>query len=77
MAEQPVRRVLDAREAFPVKHEVLRATYADLARESCISNRASVNLAADRLEVSLAGLGSSTNEPEAGSIEIRRPVIAC
>ena len=34
MAEQPVRRVLDAREAFPVKHEVLRATYADSARES-------------------------------------------
>ena len=29
MAEQPVRRVLHAREAFPVKHEVLRATYAD------------------------------------------------
>ena len=62
MAEQPVRRVLDAREAFPVKHEVLRATYADSARETWSSIGESENLAADRLEVSVDVLGSSTND---------------
>ena len=61
MAEQPVRRVLDAREAFPVKHEVLRATYADSARESCKVIGESGNLSADRLEMSSSVAVSSAN----------------
>ena len=71
-----MRRVLYAREAFSVKHEVLRATCADSARESWKANRETGNLAADRIELSAGVLGPSTNDPDSGSIEIRRPVSA-
>ena len=71
-----MRRVLYAREAFPVKHEVLRATCADSARESWKSNRETGNLAADRLELSVGVLGPITNDPGPGSIKIRRPMSA-
>ena len=76
MAEQPVRRVLDAREAFPVKHEVLRATYADSARETWHAIGESVNLAADRIEVSLSVVVSSTNDPIQRRYKIRCPMSA-
>jgi hypothetical protein len=71
-----VRRVLYAREAFPVKHEVLRATCADSARESWKANRETGNLAADRIELSAGVLGPNTNDPDPESIKIRRPVSA-
>ena len=61
MAGSAVRAVLDAREAFPVKHEVLRATYADSARESCKVIGESGNLSADRLEMSSSVAVSSAN----------------
>jgi hypothetical protein len=76
MSEPPVRRVLYAREAFPVMHEVLRATYADSGARRLELNRASVNLAADRLEVSADILGPSTNDPACRRYKIRRPVSA-
>ena len=76
MAEQPVRPVLYAREAFPVMHEVPRATCADSARAGCQSIGGSEKRFARRLEVSLIVVGSGTNDPERGSIEIRRPMCA-
>ena len=61
MAEQPVRRVLYGREAFPVIHEVPRATYADSARASWTWNTKFGRLFADRLELSLIVVGSGAN----------------
>ena len=71
MSEQPVRRVLYAREAFPVKHEVLRAPHADSARRRLELNFASGKRFAHRLEVSLIVLGPSTNDSEGGRYKIR------
>ena len=57
MAEQPVRPVLYAREAFPVMHEVPRATSADSGARELKMNAASGKCAADRLDVSSLILG--------------------
>ena len=77
MAEQPVRRVLYAREAFPVKHEVLRAPHADSGARRFNSNAESGKRFAHRIEVSPRVLGPSTNDPEGGIIEIRCSINAC
>ena len=76
MAEPPVRRVLYAREAFTVKHEVLRAPHADSARAGCKAIGVSGRLFADPLDVSSEVPGYSRHCLCAGSIEIRCPMSA-
>lgn len=76
MSEQPVRRVLYAREAFPVKHEVLRAPHADSGARRLEPNRESGKRFAHRLEVSPRVLGPSTNDSDPERYKIRCPMSA-